>query len=74
MDSSDSGGAGRGLRSCGDCLAYNGEDVMPERDVAKAISLLEEAGLTKDSDGNYLTLNFPNMTGFDAIATVFRTT
>ena len=39
--------------------AYNGEDVVPDRDVDKAIALLEEAGLTRDADGYFLTLYFP---------------
>lgn len=52
--------------------AYNDEDILPERDVEKAIALLEEAGLTKDADGYYLTLNFPNMTGFEDVAAVFK--
>ena len=52
--------------------AYNGEDVVPDRDVDKAIALLEEAGLTRDADGYFLTLNFPNMTEFGDVASVFK--
>ena len=67
-----SGSVAEGFAPSAIAWAYNGEDVMPQRDVDKAIALLEEAGLTKDADGYYLTLNFPNMTGFGDIASVFK--
>lgn len=52
--------------------AYNGEDIMPERDVEKAIAILEEAGYTKDADGYYVTLNAPTMTEFVDMTNVFK--
>ena len=67
-----SGSVAEGFAPIAIAWAYNGEDVMPERDVDKAIALLEEAGLTKNADGYYLSLNFPNMTEFGDVASVFK--
>ena len=71
---SGSGAVAEGFAPAAIAWAYNGEDVVPQRDVEKAAALLEEAGLTKDADGFYLTLNFPNMaySPFTEIATVFK--
>lgn len=67
-----SGAVAEGFAPSAIAWAYNGEDVMPARDVEKAVALLEEAGYTKDADGYYLTLTFPNMSGFEDIAAVFK--
>ena len=67
-----SGSIAEGFAPIAIAWAYNGEDVVPDRDVEKAIALLEEAGLTRNADGWFLTLNFPNMTEFGDVASVFK--
>ncbi len=45
--------------------AVNDDAKQPEYDVAKAQSLLEEAGYTKDANGYYFETTFTVMSGFD---------
>lgn len=54
--------------------AYNQDAVMPQRDTAAAIALLEGAGYTKNADGFYFTLNMPTMSAspFPELATVLK--
>ena len=47
--------------------AYNGDDVVPAKDVEGAIALLENAGYTRDADGYFLTLTCPTMAGDDFV-------
>jgi peptide/nickel transport system substrate-binding protein len=54
--------------------AYNEDAVIPDFDQEGAVELLEEAGLTKDSDGNYLTLSMAtfNLDPFTNIAQIMQ--
>lgn len=54
--------------------AYNADAKIPEFDPARAQELLEEAGLTKDSDGYYLTLSIAtfNLEPFTNIAQIMQ--
>lgn len=54
--------------------AYNDEAVIPDRDLEQAVALLEEAGLSKDSDGYYLTLSIAtfNLEPFTNIAQIMQ--
>lgn len=54
--------------------AYNADAQIPAFDQEKAVALLEEAGLTKDSDGNYLTLSIAtfNLEPFTNIAQIMQ--
>ena len=67
-----SGSIAEGFAPAAIAWAYNGEDILPERDVEKAISILEEAGYTKDADGYYLTLDAPTMPEFVTMTNVFK--
>ena len=40
--------------------AYNGDDVVPAKDVEGAIALLENAGYTRDADGYFLNADLPH--------------
>lgn len=54
--------------------AYNADAAIPEYNKEKAAELLEEAGLTKDSDGNYLTVTMAtfNLDPFTNIAQIMQ--
>lgn len=54
--------------------AYNPDAKIPEYDKEKAVSLLEEAGLTKNSDGYYLELSIAtfNLEPFTNIAQIMQ--
>lgn len=54
--------------------AYNADAQIPAFDQEQAIALLEEAGLTKDGDGNYLTLSIAtfNLEPFTNIAQIMQ--
>ncbi|MDD3796521.1 MAG: ABC transporter substrate-binding protein, partial [Lachnospiraceae bacterium] len=53
---------------------YNADAAIPEYNKEKAAELLEEAGLTKDSDGNYLTVTMAtfNLDPFTNIAQIMQ--
>ncbi|MBQ9210631.1 MAG: ABC transporter substrate-binding protein [Clostridia bacterium] len=67
-----SGAIAEGFAPAAIAWAYNGEDILPERDVEKAVAILEEAGYTKDADGYYATLSAPTMTEFTDITSVLK--
>ncbi len=67
-----SGSIAYGFAPAAIAWAYNDQDIMPERDVEKAIAILEEAGYTKDADGYYVTLSAPTMTEFVDITNVLK--
>lgn len=54
--------------------AFNADAAIPDYDPEKAVSLLEEAGLTKDSDGNYLTVSMAtfNLDPFTNVAQIMQ--
>lgn len=52
--------------------ALNEDAKSPERDVAKAMELLEEAGYTKDEDGFYLETSVDTYPGWDEFVPVMK--